>query len=57
MTIRSEGAVNLTPKGKQTPPKIDGLVEKNGRWLLAERIDDERARADRVTEVLGELVD
>ena len=50
-------AIALTPKGKQAAPEVDGLLEKNGRWLLAERIDDERARADRVTEVLGELVE
>ena len=50
-------AIALTPKGKRTMPTVDGLLEKNGRWLLAERIDDERARADRVTELLGELVE
>ena len=50
-------AIALTPKGKQALPKVDGLAEKNGRWLLAERIEDERARADRLAEVLGELVE
>ena len=50
-------AIALTPKGRQAPPGVDGLVEKNGRWLLAERIADERARVERVAEVLGELVE
>ena len=32
-----------------------GLSEKNGRLLLAERIEDPAARADRVREVLDAL--
>ena len=50
-------AIALTPKGRQDLPSVAGLAEKNGRWLLAERIDDERARVARVEEVLGELVE
>ena len=50
-------AIALTPKGKQAMPEVDGLAEKNGRWLLAERLDDERARAERVAEVLAEAGD
>ena len=49
-------AIALTPKGRQAMPEVDGLIEKNGRWLLAERIDDERARVARVEGVLGEMV-
>ena len=49
-------AIALTPHGKRDAPAIDGLEEKNGRWLLKERINDDRARAERVAEVLGEMV-
>ncbi|WP_375427224.1 TRCF domain-containing protein [uncultured Sphingomonas sp.] len=50
-------AIALTPKGKQSLPEVAGLAEKNGRWLLAERIEDDRARVARVAELLGELVE
>jgi transcription-repair coupling factor (superfamily II helicase) len=50
-------AIALTPKGKANMPKVDGLIEKNGRWLVIERIQDDQERADRVQDILGELVD
>lgn len=50
-------AIALTPKGKRKLSEVDGLVEKNGRWLLPERIEEDRARAARVAEVLAELMD
>jgi len=48
-------AVALTPRGKRAMPTADGLAEKNGRWLLAERIADPVARAERVQSLLSEV--
>ena len=48
-------AVAFTPRGERATPAVAGLAEKNGRWLLAERIDGPRVRAERVAEVLGEV--
>lgn len=50
-------AIALTPHGKRVMPEVDGLAEKNGRWLLSERIEDDHARVERVTELLAELAD
>ncbi|HEX8389380.1 MAG TPA: TRCF domain-containing protein, partial [Sphingomonas sp.] len=48
-------AIALTPHGKRALPAVDGLAEKNGRWLLAERIEADQARVERVAELLAEL--
>ncbi len=45
-------AIALTPRGGGDMPDAPGLVEKNGRWLVAERIDDPGDRLTRVREVL-----
>jgi len=50
-------AIALTPHGRRELPEVDGLVEKNGRWLLAERLEDPNERADRVQEVLAALAE
>ena len=50
-------AIALTPHGKREMPAVDGLSEKNGRWLLAERIDDAGERAERVQELLATLAE
>ena len=50
-------AIAFTPRAKGTPPPIDALVEKDGRWIAAERIEDARDRSDRVAELLDELME
>ncbi|MFS0771998.1 helicase-related protein [Sphingomonas sp. 1P08PE] len=46
-------AIAFTPRhGGEAAP--EGLVDKNGRWLLAERIDDAGERLARVTALLGD---
>ncbi len=48
-------AIALTPrKGMATVP--DGLIEKNGRLILAERIEDPHARLERIETLLEEVV-
>ncbi|MDP1027217.1 helicase-related protein [Sphingomonas sp. KR1UV-12] len=46
-------AIAFTPRHAGTAVP-DGLVEKKGRWLLAERIDDAGERLTRVAALLGE---
>ncbi|KQN00310.1 helicase-related protein [Sphingomonas sp. Leaf25] len=48
-------AIALTPHGKAAMPEAAGLAGKNGRWILAERIDDPADRLARVQEVLAEI--
>ena len=49
-------AIAFTPRRDFTgDAQAAGLVEKNGRLLLAERIEDESARTERVREVLDAL--
>ena len=49
-------AIALTPrKDFAGDAAAAGLAEKNGRWLLAERIEDDAERLERVREVLGAL--
>ncbi|WP_093313602.1 helicase-related protein [Sphingomonas jatrophae] len=48
------GAIALTMRGK-AEPGIEGLTEKNGRWLLAERIEEPAARMERVRTLLEEI--
>ncbi|RZL55465.1 MAG: hypothetical protein EOP65_09660 [Sphingomonas sp.] len=45
-------AIALTPRKPITPP--EGFVEKNGRLILAERIEDASARLERVETLLEE---
>jgi transcription-repair coupling factor (superfamily II helicase) len=44
------GAIALTPRKPIAPPK--GFTEKNGRLILAERIEDAQARIERIEAVL-----
>jgi transcription-repair coupling factor (superfamily II helicase) len=49
-------AIALTMRrGAELDGAAGGLAEKNGRWLLAERIEDAGARVERVAEVLDAL--
>ncbi len=45
-------AIALTPQGGSEVPAMDGLTEKNGRWIVAARIDDAGERLIRVRDVL-----
>ena len=50
------GAIALTPRRDFAgDPAAAGLVEKNGRLLLAERIEDSGARLDRSEQLLAQL--
>jgi transcription-repair coupling factor (superfamily II helicase) len=46
------GAIALTPRKPLTPP--EGFTEKNGRLILAERIEDAQQRLERIETVLEE---
>ena len=51
-------AIALTPRSDfQSDPSRAGLAPKNGRLLIAERIDDPAARIERLEEVLNALTD
>lgn len=43
-------AIALTPQHRGDAP--EGLTEKNGRWIMAARIDDAQERLTKVGEVL-----
>jgi transcription-repair coupling factor (superfamily II helicase) len=45
-------AIALTPRAGAEVPAMGGLVEKNGRWIVADRIEDPAERLTRVREVL-----
>lgn len=45
-------AIALTPQASGTAPAMDGLTEKNGRWILSARIDDAGERLTKVRDVL-----
>ena len=53
------GAVALTARAgfSREAAARAGLAEKNGRWILAERIEDPHARRERVGTLLRELLD
>ena len=48
-------AIALTPRPGRTLAGAGELVEKGGRYLLAERIDDPHARLERLRAVLAAL--
>ncbi|MEP9403492.1 DEAD/DEAH box helicase [Sphingomonas silueang] len=50
-------AIALTPRSGVALAAVEGLVEKGGRWLLAERIEDAGVRVARVREVLEVLAE
>ena len=45
-------AIALTPQGSSALPDVDGLTEKNGRWIVPARIDDAGERLTKVRDVL-----
>jgi transcription-repair coupling factor (superfamily II helicase) len=50
-------AIALTPRQAfRAEDKLDGVEEKNGRFLLREQIDDPLERVDRVDAMLEKLV-
>jgi len=49
-----QAAIALTPRHSDQPVPT-GLIEKNGRWLLAEAITDPAERVQRVRELLEEI--
>lgn len=51
------GAIAMTPRSGHRIPSNSMLVEKNGRLIAAERIEDPQERLDRVREILEQLVE
>jgi transcription-repair coupling factor (superfamily II helicase) len=48
-------AIALTFRRGVTPPQVDGLEEKAGRWILRGDYADERARTDAAEQLLAQL--
>ncbi|MGU3391718.1 TRCF domain-containing protein [Sphingomonas sp. M1A8_2b] len=50
-------AIALTPHDRRAAKPLDGLVEKNGRWIARETIVDPVERAARIEDLLAAMAD